>query len=252
VTHRNQCPRTEVSTTLALIVVAVLAAIAIAACGGSSPSKTQTEASAAPPPSSSQPYSKPGPTRQAHQTPSQSNPDVGQATSQGGGSSHTSPASNASTALGAKVQAPKHSDVVGTPHVQRAHGTPSHSNDDLNTTTPTLFNPCALVTLGEASSITGQRITQRIEAPLGPTCIYKASGSKRYVTLAVELVRLSQVTHAAGKRKQVEVNGLPAYCVHLGTQMLFVPLSGGRLLNVTAPCAVARQFAAVAVGRLEA
>ncbi len=251
-TQRHQRPRTKLTATLAWLLLAGLTAITIAACGGSSSPKATTEASSAPPPSSPQPYSKLGPSRQAHQTPSQSNPDVGEASSQGNRGRSTSAATNASTALGAKVQAPKHPDVVGTPHVQRAHGTPSHSNDDQNTTTPTQFNPCALVTLGEARSITHQRITQRIEAPLGPTCIYKASGSKRYVTLAVELVRLSQVTHAAQKRTQVNVKGLPGYCVRLGTPMLFVQLSGRRLLNVTAPCGVARRLAAVAVGRLEA
>jgi hypothetical protein len=34
--------------------------------------------------------------------------------------------------------------------------------------------------------------------------------------------------------------------------MLFVRVAAGRVLNVTAPCSIARQFAAVAVSRLAA
>ena len=39
-----------------------------------------------------------------------------------------------------------------------------------------------------------------------------------------------------------------AYCGSLGTQMLFVPLAGARVLHVTA--AIARRLAALALSRL--
>jgi hypothetical protein len=145
-----------------------------------------------------------------------------------------------------------HADPVSKPHVQAARGTPAQSNDDENTATSTGFNPCALVSLAEARAITGGRIAARFEAPLGPTCIYQARGARRDITLAVETVKLSQVTRAAGPRNETQVRGLRAYCVRLGRQMLFVPLSGGRLLSVTASCGTAERFAAVAVNRLEA
>jgi hypothetical protein len=54
------------------------------------------------------------------------------------------------------------------------------------------------------------------------------------------------------QRKAVDVSGHQAYCGKLGTQMLFVPLAGGKVLNVTAPCGVAQRLAALALPRLQA
>jgi hypothetical protein len=51
-------------------------------------------------------------------------------------------------------------------------------------------------------------------------------------------------------RTRVAVAGRQAYCGTLGTPMLFVSLTGGRVLNVTAPCSIAQALAAKALSRL--
>jgi hypothetical protein len=121
---------------------------------------------------------------------------------------------------------------------------------DASARKPPQPHPCNLVRLSEAQTITGGRIADTTEAPLGPTCIFKLSRPKADITLAVEKMSFSQVTHQMSTRKSVRVRGRWAYCGKLGAQMLFVPLSKGQLLNVTAPCPVAQQFAEHALGRL--
>ena len=117
---------------------------------------------------------------------------------------------------------------------------------------PKALNPCKLVSRSEAQSIVGHSIAASIEAPLGPTCIYQMSGSKSQITLQVERLSYGQATHQLSKRTRVNVGDRKALCGSLGTQMLFVPLAGGQVLHVTAPCAVAQQFAALALRRLAA
>lgn len=136
--------------------------------------------------------------------------------------------------------------------VQRATATPGQSGDDLQRSTVTKFNPCSLVSASEAQAITGVALTGRVEAPLGPTCVYKLGGSKGDITLAVEALSLSQVAHQMVKPQTLIVGHRHAYCGRLGTQMLFAPVGRGKLLNVTAPCAIARRFAALALTRLTA
>jgi hypothetical protein len=114
------------------------------------------------------------------------------------------------------------------------------------------LNPCRLVSLAEAHTITGGSVQSASEAPLGPTCVYQLSGKEPDITLAVESAKLAQATHGMRPRRTVTVGGHTALCGRLGVQMLFVPLTGGRLLNVTAPCSIAQQFAGHALGRLEA
>lgn len=135
---------------------------------------------------------------------------------------------------------------------QKGKPTPALSNDDHNPAGASSGqpNPCNLLTGAEAGAITGKEITRTLEAPLGPTCVYKIAGSKSDITLAIESSNLSQVTHHMGKRQQLNIAGHKAYCGKLGSQMLFVPLTGGRFLHVTAPCPVAQRLAAVALKRL--
>jgi hypothetical protein len=113
-------------------------------------------------------------------------------------------------------------------------------------------NPCRLVSLSEAHSLTGGAVVGAMEAPLGPTCVYRAGGSKATITLAVEPARVSQIQRQMKKRQRLIVRGRTAYCGTLGTQMLFVPVRPGEVLNVTAPCSIAKRFATVAIGRLAA
>lgn len=134
--------------------------------------------------------------------------------------------------------------------VQSGAETPASSGDD--TSPPgqhTGPNPCALVSTATARAVVRARIISRIEAPLGPTCIYKLAHS-RQITIAVEQVPFSSVAKALGKRKRVTVAGRPGYCGTRGLQTLFVSLRSGGVLNVTAPCPVAKRLAAKALTRL--
>lgn len=247
-----QARQSKISS-FAAIVAACVAGGAIAGCGGSSAQKPAAQPISAQPASTAE-----GPTRTARATPGASNADVGGESSQRnhGGQAALAPQPSAAGSTRPKQRESsgqrKGSDQIHSGQaVQQAIATPGSSKDDQNPISASQFDPCTLVSLSRAEAITRGGIADRIEAPLGPTCIFKSRGSKRDITVAVELVNLSQVTRGSTKKKLVLVGGLRAYCVRLGTPMLFVPLSGGRLLNVTAPCRVAREFAAQAVGRLE-
>jgi hypothetical protein len=136
--------------------------------------------------------------------------------------------------------------------VKKGRSTPVQSGDDGHPISSNQPNPCRLVSVAEAKVITGGAIAASAEAPLGPTCIYKLVSSKADVTLAVESLSVSQATSHMAKRQYVTVRGRRAYCGNLGAPMLYVPLSGGQILHVTAPCSVAQRFAALALGRLTA
>jgi hypothetical protein len=113
-------------------------------------------------------------------------------------------------------------------------------------------NPCVLITSAEAQSIIGSPITRVTEAPLGPTCILSVKGQRQTVTLAVESAAVAKQIHQMRKIQQVTVAGRRAYCGQLGRPMLDVQLSSGKILNVTAPCAIAQALAAKAVPRISA
>jgi hypothetical protein len=112
------------------------------------------------------------------------------------------------------------------------------------------FTPCNLVTKAQAGAIVGAPLQDPLEAPQGPTCIYRSQDGKRFVTLAVQSVPFSRLKHQMHKRQQVAVSNKTAFCGMLGQPILYVPLSGSRVLSVAAPCQVARKFAARAVQRL--
>jgi hypothetical protein len=221
-------------------------------------------------------------TQTVHQTPAQSNPDVGSASAQttttralaaggtetkhpstanAGGAAHRnhgaahSPGAaqgNGAGAAGSERSAASRDRVSKSGKVQKARPTPSSSNDDVSSTGAKPINPCTLVSKTEAASITGEQIAASIEAPLGPTCIYMPARSRSDITLAVELQSFSQATQRLRKRTQVTVGTRRGYCGRLGTEMLFVPLAAGQVLHITAPCAVAQRFATLAISRLTA
>ena len=219
-------------------VVVLCFGVILFGCGGSSsnPSDARSRASG------------PQATQQARPTPSPSNPDVGQAQAQVAPHRHPAPGTQSVRKVGSDGAHP----AGQSGKVQRAKPTPAASGDDNNTSSVKPPNPCKLVSISEAQTITGGEIAGRVEAPLGPTCIYSRARSKVPITLAIEAQSFSQVAHHLSKRKAVTVGGHLSYCGRLGTEMLFVPLSGGRVLNVTAPCSIAERFATLAVGRLSA
>jgi hypothetical protein len=143
---------------------------------------------------------------------------------------------------------------------QAARGTGGSSANDDNPTradTGSSANesgeakPCKLVTSSQAQTIVGHPIAAPQEAPLGPTCIFQSKGSTGTITLAVESIDFATIRAHMRNRKQLEVAGHRAYCGSYGQQMTYVPLSGGRVLNVTAPCTLGVRFAAAALAHLK-
>lgn len=190
------------------------------------------------------------PAQKAHATPATSNPDAGSAQAQVA-PTESAPSDSAKTIAPATHSSRHGASRIGRAgQVQKARPTPASSNDDVNTTTSTQTNPCSLVSLREAESVAGAAVTGQVEAPLGPTCIYRSSHAKRDITLAVEPLNFSQVTQHLPKRTSVTVAGREAYCGRLGTEVLYFPLAGRTLLTVTAPCRIAQRFAAIAAGHL--
>jgi hypothetical protein len=218
---------------LAAVLALCAGSVAIAGCGGSSTSNTTAASVAA---------------QRPHQAETASNLDIGRGKTQHLGAPESARAGHT------RSQAGQYSPTLITKShkVQKGRPTPALSSDDHNpqSVSSSQPNPCRLVSVAEVKSISGQTITSSLEAPLGPTCVYKVSNSKADITVAVESANVSQITRHMTKRQQLTVQGHSAYCGQLGSQMLFVPLSGGRFLHVTAPCSVAQRLAAVALSRL--
>jgi hypothetical protein len=114
----------------------------------------------------------------------------------------------------------------------------------------TRFTPCNLVSRTQARAILGGPIMAPIEAPQGPTCIYRSRSGKSFVTLAVQPLGIRHLKKQMRHPQAVGVAHRTAYCGTYGQPMLYVPLSRSRVLSVAAPCPVAKQFAARAVARL--
>jgi hypothetical protein len=113
------------------------------------------------------------------------------------------------------------------------------------------FTPCNLVSKAQAQAIMGARIQDPLEAPQGPTCIYRTRDGKSFITLAVQPVKFATLKRQLADRKPVAISNRTAYCGRYGQSMLYMPLSGGRVLSVSARCRVAKQFALTALGRLK-
>jgi hypothetical protein len=112
-------------------------------------------------------------------------------------------------------------------------------------------NPCTLVSKTQAQSIVGAALRSAKEAPLGPTCIFTFAGRRASITLAVESLNYAKTVGPMKRVTKLTIGGRPAECGTLGTQMLFVSLSGGKkVMNVTASCRIAEAFASDAVPRV--
>jgi hypothetical protein len=217
--------------------------IALAGCGGSSSSSPQSVST----------------TQHAQATPLQSNPDVGQAAAQqthGSAVTESNSSARAGAAHGKSAISPSQEKWIrgrlhaaGKVQKARPEAPATNSGEDVPNGVKAV-NPCSLVSRSEAQTITGRAVAASTEAPLGPTCIYEFRGSKAEITLAVESMSLSQATNHLRNRTPINVRTRHGYCGRLGTGTLFVPLPGGHVLNVTAPCSVAQRFATLALGRL--
>lgn len=113
------------------------------------------------------------------------------------------------------------------------------------------FTPCNLVTRSQAQDILGNRVQAPVEAPQGPTCIYRTEDGKAFITLAVQSLDINRLKKQTRRKQTVDVSDRTAYCGIHGTSILYLPLRDSRVLSVAGPCPVAKRFAARAVLRLE-
>jgi Protein of unknown function (DUF3558) len=112
------------------------------------------------------------------------------------------------------------------------------------------FTPCNLVSPAQASAILGEAVRAPLEAPQGPTCIYRTRKGQGLVTVAVQSLDLPQIKRQLRDRRRIAVSGRTAYCGNYGQPMLYAGLPGGRVLTIGARCGVAQRFASLAVRRL--
>ncbi len=112
-------------------------------------------------------------------------------------------------------------------------------------------NPCAYVSAGKAASILHTRSVTEREAPLGPTCIIKAAGAKRMVTIALGVYQVAKEVRQMKHVSRTTVAGHAGYCGTIGQSTLLVPLNKYLALSVSAPCSQAHALAAAAVRKIK-
>lgn len=113
-------------------------------------------------------------------------------------------------------------------------------------------DPCSWVSAAEAAAILHAPTVREIEGSLGPTCLLELKNRKS-VTLTVESVHLQrELAQMKHKPARLSVAGHTAYCGVLGTPLLFVELGKAQVLQVSAPCSVAKALAATALPRIRA
>lgn len=129
-------------------------------------------------------------------------------------------------------------------------GKPSRA-DSGRPTTAGQANPCVLVSRAQAQAFSGHAIKAVTEAPLGPTCIYQLVGSKREVTVAVEMAAFAAMKSHTKTGSHLTISGRAAVCARYnGSAVTYVALPGKRVLAVSAPCSVGSRFGVAALARL--
>jgi hypothetical protein len=111
------------------------------------------------------------------------------------------------------------------------------------------LNPCTLVTLSAAQGIV-HAIGSATEAPLGPTCIFKRSDAKPSITLTVRLMNFAKATAGLQNSVPVTAGKYSGLCGTRGPQALYLSLGSNQVLNVIAPCGIAKALAAIAASNL--
>ena len=111
------------------------------------------------------------------------------------------------------------------------------------------FTPC-LVSRAQARAFLGAPAAAPVEAPQGPTCIYRSEDGDAFVTVAVQALDIDRLRRELQLPRAMVVADRRAYCGRRGQAMLYVSLSRNRVLSVGAPCSVARRFATTAGARL--
>jgi hypothetical protein len=118
------------------------------------------------------------------------------------------------------------------------------------TLAPRASRPCSLVSKTQARAIVGAPILEPLQAAQGPTCIYQAKSGKPYVTVTVQTVNFVKLRKQIRNLRSIAVADRTAVCGTYGKPMLFLPVTGGRVLSISAPCGMAQRFAAKAAPHL--
>jgi hypothetical protein len=225
---------------LRIIVLPLVAACLLAACGGDDNAK-------GPPGSESNPLAA-VPNPSATRTPPVDHPPGeagGKATSKSRARRNTAPASSSSTRTQHGSAAPKKAGGGETGGATRP--TTARRQKALPASAS---RPCSLVSKTQAKAIVGAPILEPLEAPQGPTCIFQTKAGKPYVTLAVQTLDFAKLRKQIRNEHAVSVADRTAYCGTYGKPMFYLPLAGGRVLSIAAPCSMATRFAAKAAPHL--
>jgi hypothetical protein len=110
--------------------------------------------------------------------------------------------------------------------------------------------PCHLVSQSEAASILEGTVSVS-EGLQGSSCIYASHDSTQQVAVTVANAPRSDLRDRPDKVSRIEVGDRTGWCLHYGSSSLEVPLSDGRVLDVSGPCAAAARFAALAIDRVQ-
>jgi hypothetical protein len=162
------------------------------------------------------------------------------------GASKHAPGSSQNPLVAAAPDAKARQAASKTGHFNEAHPDPAAAQR----ASAAALAPCGLVTAGEARTILGREIRKPVQAPQGPTCIYRTRAGKSFVTVAVQPLDRAKLEPQLKRTQPTKVSGRKAYCGYSGQSTLYVPLSGERLLVVGGACGVARAFAAKAIVQL--
>ena len=243
--HRR--PKTSPAA-IGMLALSCLGAIVLAGCGGSARSASQSSSAAAVVPQNKAALVGTGPARPAHRTPALSSPDVGQASAQG--------QSNSASSGGASSARPGHNTNASRPdRVSKAGRTQRARHpiaDNENTANPHASQPMHACLDARGAVVHRRNGLRGGRGTSGPNVHLQAVWALQDRDHARAGVKQRHpADQALGAPPAVTVSGHRAYCGHLGTQILLVPLPDGQMLSVSAPCAVARQFAAAAMNRLE-
>lgn len=227
---------------IAVLTALVLVAGAVAACGGDS------EQQGAPGSASNPLVALPNPSG-TRSPPTAPRNEAAPRSSSAGEQSSQQDREEAAGADGAKTQRAERK----TRSVQsKATGEPTQTGSarKQKAQRPSAKRPCSLVTRREAAAIIGAPIGEPVQAPQGPTCIYRARAGGRSVSLVVQTADFSKLRGQLRKRRSVRVGERTAYCGQHGRAMLYLRVSARRVLSIAAPCATATAFASRAAARL--
>jgi hypothetical protein len=115
---------------------------------------------------------------------------------------------------------------------------------------PSAKRPCSLVTRTQARAIVGAAILEPLEAPQGPTCIYKAATGRALIGLTVQKASFATLREQVRRGREIAVAHRRGVCGSYGGPMLYLPVGGGRVLSIAGSCAMASRFAAQAIAHL--